>query len=276
MAARLGIDVGGTFTDFILYDEASGRIEVLKLPSTPEDQAVALLEGVERLWCPGDGTLNLLHGTTVATNALIERRGARTGLLVTRGFSGLYEIGDQARPTGPDSFDMFYRKDKLLVPGSRIYEVTERVGAHGEELAPLAEEEIHRLAGVFEQDGVESLAICYLFSFLSPEHEQRTRALLAAERPRMWQSLSSDVLPRIREYRRLATTVLDAYVGPLIARYVGHIAARLRDLGVDPEGAFVMKSNGGLSSLGRIVSQPVQTLLSGPAAGVVAGRAVGL
>lgn len=275
MTRRLGIDVGGTFTDFTLYDDASGEIEVLKLPSTADDQAVAVMQGVERLWRAADGPLSVLHGTTVATNALIERRGARTGLLVTRGFSGLYEIGDQSRPSGPASFDMFYQKDDMLVPAARIYEVGERVGARGDVVQSLDETDLAAIAVRLQRDDVEALAICYLFSFLFPEHEQRSRSVLAAARPDMWQSLSSDVLPRIREHRRLATTVLDAYVGPLIARYVANIATRLGAMGVDPEAAFVMKSDGGLASMGRIVSQPVQTLLSGPAAGVVAGRWVG-
>ena len=271
---RLAVDTGGTFCDFVLYDETTGALWTWKRPSTPRQPARAVLDGLQQLaelGVPVEEVGFWAHGTTVATNALLERRGARTGLLITEGFRGIYETMDQTRGYGGSVYDLAFQKPPLLAPQKWTQEIPERLDARGAVLRPLdeaaAREAIRRLRAA----GVESVAVCLLFAFLNPAHERRLAALLAEELPEANCSLSSEVLPQIREYPRLSTTVVDAYVAPVMRRYLAELDGAAQRRGLATPQRFVMQSNGGLAPFARVARHAVQTLLSGPAAGVLAG-----
>jgi N-methylhydantoinase A len=243
----------------------------------PGDPSAAVAAALETLFRDGvrphEVTL-FVHGTTVATNALLEGEGATVGLLITRGFRAVYEARGWSQPRGSDLLDTFYQKPPLLVPQRRTEEVTERLDYAGAELTPLDEDDVRRGARRLLAAGVEAVAICFLFSFLDPSHERRAAQILAEEMPGVRLSLSSTVLPVIREYPRLSTTVIDAYVGPQIERYLVRLEERLRASEVATPQLFLMQSNGGLMRISIGARHPNQTLLSGPAAGVIAGAAL--
>ncbi|MEA2923496.1 MAG: N-methylhydantoinase, partial [Alphaproteobacteria bacterium] len=234
----------------------------------------AVLDAMDKLFAdginPGDISL-FVHGTTVATNALLEGKGVRTGLLITRGFRAVYEARGWSQPRGSDLLDTFYQKPPLLAPQWLTEEVRERLDYRGEVVTPLDEaglrDSVHRL----KAKGVEALAVCFLFSFLNPDHERRAAEIVAEVAPECRISLSSNVLPVIREYPRLSTTVIDAYVGPTIADYLMRLERRLIERGLKTPQLFLMQSNGGLMRISLGARHPNQTLLSGPAAGVIAG-----
>ncbi len=269
--ARLGVDVGGTFTDIALWDEARQRLTVLKLPTVPADPAEGILAGIRAITArdgvPPAALGFVAHGTTVATNALLEKKGARTALLTTRGFRDLLEIARQKRP---DLYDLQADKPPALVPREWRLEATERLLADGSVHEKLREADVTaavetlRAAG----GGVEALAICFLYAFLDPAHERRAAELVQAHLPGVFVALSSDVSPEFREYERLSTTVLNAYLGPLIGRYVRRFANRVQALGVGAP-PYINQSNGGIISVAEAAARPVRTLLSGPAAGVM-------
>ena len=223
-------------------------------------------EGID----PADISL-FVHGTTVATNALLEGKGVRTGLLITRGFRAVYEARGWSQPRGSDLLDTFYQKPPLLASQWLTEEVRERLDYRGEVVTALDEaglrDSVHRL----KAKGVEALAVCFLFSFLNPAHERRAAEIVAEIAPECRISLSSNVLPVIREYPRLSTTVIDAYVGPTIADYLMRLERRLIERGLKTPQLFLMQSNGGLMRISLGARHPNQTLLSGPAAGVIAG-----
>ncbi|HZT52578.1 MAG TPA: hydantoinase/oxoprolinase N-terminal domain-containing protein, partial [Stellaceae bacterium] len=231
----VGVDTGGTFTDLIAVERDTHAQRLAKVPSVPGDPSAAVRNALQRLLdggvAPGDITM-FVHGTTVATNALLESDGARTGLLITRGFRAVYEARGWSQPRGSDLLDTFYRKPPLLVPQHLTEEVPERLDYRGAVLVPLDEEAVRRSVRRLAADGVEAIAVCFLFAFLNPEHERRAGRIIAEEAPRCRISLSSAVLPVIREYPRLSTTVIDAYVGPKIGDYLGRLEARLRDAGI--------------------------------------------
>jgi N-methylhydantoinase A len=274
---RVGVDVGGTFSDFVILDESTGAIRVLKLPSTPADPSLAVLDGVSRLTASGVPPAAIAffsHGTTVATNALLETKGATTGLLVTEGFRGIFEVQDQTRGYGAATYDLSFERPPLLVPPRLTAEIPERVDYQGRILRPLDEPAAREAVRGLRAAGVESLAVCLLFSFMHPEHEQRLAEIIRDEIPDGFVSLSSSVVPQIREYYRMSTTVINAYVAPKLARYLDHMQARLRDSGVRTGQLFVMQSNGGVTTFGSAAERAVTTVLSGPAAGVIAGAAL--
>src|SRR5262249_17922601 len=211
------------------------------------------------------------HGTTVGTNALLEGKGARTGLLVTEGFRGIYPVGEQSRPYGPAIFDVMFDKPEVLVPQSRTGEVCERVDFRGRVLRPLDETALRDTIRALTHEGVESIAVCLLFAFLHPEHEARVRAIIAEEVPAISVSLSSEVLPQIREYFRLSTTVINAYLQPILAHYIAQLDARLASARVTTKQKYIMQSNGGMSTFTAAARKAVTTVLSGPAGGVTAG-----
>jgi N-methylhydantoinase A len=213
------------------------------------------------------------HGTTVGTNALLEGKGVRTALLVTEGFRGVYEVAEQARPYGPAIFDIMYDRPSMLVSRSLTCEVRERVDFRGEVLIPLEEEALRATIAQLAKQGIESIAVCLLFSFLYPEHERRIRTIIAEELPACSVSLSSEILPQIREYYRLSTTVINAYLQPLLARYISRLESRLLDAGVATPQKYVMQSNGGMSTFDTAARKAVTTVLSGPAGGVAAAMA---
>jgi len=271
---RVTVDTGGTFSDFVYLNEASGEVTIAKVASTPDDPSRAIIAGVEGLLAQGiapDDIAFFCHGTTVGTNALLEQKGARTGLLVTEGFRGIYPVGEQSRPYGPAIFDVLFDKPAVLVPHSRTGEVKERVDFRGRVLRALDEAALRATIRALKAEGVESIAVCLLFSFLHPAHEQRVAAIIAQEMPEASVSLSSDVLPQIREYFRLSTTVINAYLQPILARYIAQLEARLAAARVATRQKYIMQSNGGMATFAAAARRAVTTVLSGPAGGVTAG-----
>jgi len=272
---RLGIDIGGTFTDVVLLSEQTGLVDTLKVLTTPEDVAKGFLEAIDyvlaRARLRPQGVRHIMHGTTVATNAIIENKIARTALVVTRGFRDLLEI---ARQTRPDLYDLFCDKPAPLAPRDLCFEVTERLDADGTVLVPLAEEEAAPIADAIRARGVESIAVCFLHSYRYPAHERRVAALLAAQCPGVLVSASCDVLPEFREYLRASTTVVNAAIRPIVSGYLDRIATGLaaREM---PLRLYVMQSNGGISGSEVVRQRPVYIVESGPAAGVTAAMHIG-
>ena len=257
----IGIDVGGTFTDFAVLRD--GRVTVYKLPSSPDDPSRSIMEGIADLGldpAASTGGVQFAHGSTVATNALLQGRGVRTALVTTGGFEDVLEIGRQNRA---QLYDLMMDRPPVLVPGDLRFGVGERVDRGGEVLASPTPEELATLARAIAASGAEAVAVCFLFSFLNPLHEEMVREALEGLDPRPFLSLSSEVLPEFREYERTSTVVVNAYVGPLMGRYLanleGALGKRLR----------IMQSSGGSISASLAARQPVRTILSGPAGGVV-------
>jgi N-methylhydantoinase A len=270
----VGVDTGGTFTDLIAVEQASGELRRAKVPSVPGDPSLAVLDALDRLFADGVDPADIslfVHGTTVATNALLEGKGVRTGLLITRGFRAVYEARGWTQPKGSDLLDTFYQKPPLLAPQWLTEEAHERLDYRGEVVTPLDESELRGSVQRLKDKGVEAIAVCFLFSFLNPAHERRAAEVVAEIMPECRVSLSSHVLPVIREYPRLSTTVIDAYVGPKIADYLLRLERRLTERGLKTPQLFLMQSNGGLMRISLGARHPNQTLLSGPAAGVIAG-----
>ena len=260
---RLGIDTGGTFTDFVWLDE-NGRFHIHKQLSTPHNPAAAILTGIDHLAIPEQAPI--VHGSTVATNALLERRGARTALITTAGFTDVLAIGRQDRP---DLYALVAQKPPPLIPRPWRFGLSERITAQGDILRPLILSELEPIVARLQADQIESVAICLLFSFLHPVHEQAIAAHLRQACPELHLSLSSEILPEYREYERTATTAINAYVAPLMARYLVHLQQ-----GVAPRSLTIMQSNGGVISAEMAGAQAARTALSGPAGGVVGARFV--
>jgi N-methylhydantoinase A len=270
---RVTVDTGGTFSDFVYVDEDSRAVTIAKVPSTPDDPSRAILAGVDLLIAKGVDPADIAyfcHGTTVGTNALLEGKGVRTGLIVTEGFRGIYEVQEQSRPHGAQIFDIFYDKPAMLVPQSRTGEARERVSFEGEILTPLDEAQIRETIRQLKGKEIVSLAVCLLFSFLTPAHERRIREIALEEMPECSVSLSSEIVPQIREYYRLSTTVINAYLQPILARYIDNLEARLVGAGITTPQKYIMQSNGGMSTFAATAKKAVATVLSGPAGGIVA------
>jgi N-methylhydantoinase A len=270
---RLGVDVGGTHTDLMLLDAVTGELMVEKVSSTPANPALGVLDGVSRFIARGIAPEDIeffAHGTTITTNALLEMRGAKVGLLITKGFRAVQEVGAQARDG--NLFDYTYQKPEPIAPQSRTREISERVDWQGNVLVALDESDVRRAARELKAAGVASVAVSYIFSYMHPEHEARTREILAEEMPGISVSLSSEVLPRIREWSRLSTTLLNAYLEPVMVMYIGHLGKGLDEKGVTTEQRFLMQSNGGVMPFSAAVAgaKTVHTLFSGPAAGAQA------
>ena len=253
----VGIDVGGTFTDFVWL--VDGRLEVHKAATTPADQSRAIVGGLATLGASAKAAV--VHGTTVATNALLERRGARTALLTTQGFADVLAIGRQNRPY---LYRLSQHRPPPLVPGDRRFEALERLDTQGRVLLPLDEDAVRALAARLVHENVESLAVVFLFSFQNPNHERRAAQLIREHLPDLPISLSIDILPEYREYERTATTVVNAYVRPLVARYLERLDDALGQRSIS-----VMQSNGGTIGLAQASVQAARLVLSGPAGGVV-------
>src|SRR5215468_251969 len=271
---RVTVDTGGTFSDFVYLNEETGEVTISKVPSTPDDPSRAILEGIETLIDKGVRPADIsyfCHGTTVGTNALLERKGVRTGLLVTEGFGAIYPVGEQARPYGAALFDVMFDKPAVLVPQSRTGEVKERIDFRGKVLRPLDETALRETVRALKAEKIESLAVCLLFSFLHPEHEARVREIVLEEMPDCSISLSSEVVPQIREYHRLSTTVINAYLQPILARYIAQLDRRLSGAGLTTRQKYIMQSNGGMATFAAASRRAVTTVLSGPAGGVTAG-----
>ncbi|GAB2933947.1 hydantoinase/oxoprolinase family protein [Streptomyces mayteni] len=266
---RIGVDVGGTFTDVTALDTTTGRFHILKIPTTVQDQSLAVAEGVaEALGLAGASPADvgyLGHGTTIATNALLELKGARTATLVTRGVRDVLEIARQRRP---HLYDLFADKPPTLVPRSRTHEITERVDATGRVLVPFDPADVAAAVARMRADGVTAVAVCFLHSYRNPEHERAAEAELRRLAPDLHISRSSAVAPEFREYERFSTAVINSFVGPTMSRYISALAERVERAGV-PAGVQVIQSNGGLASPATVSRRPVTTLMSGPSAGVI-------
>lgn len=265
----VGVDVGGTFTDFYAFDAERGLEYVYKTPSTPHDPADAILNGLDTL-CKMAGieppeVSRFAHGTTVATNALLQRRGAPVALVTTEGFRDLLEIGRQIRPK---MYDFKADNPPPLVPRERRYEIKERVGSRGEVVTALDDAAIAEIVMAVKESGAEACAVGLLFAFLNPEHERRIGEALRSALPELFTSLSFEVQPEFREFERLSTTVLNAYLQPIVTRYMARLKEGLRPRA--PNAAIgINQSSGGLMSIERAGAFPVRTALSGPAAGAV-------
>ncbi|HLK61725.1 MAG TPA: hydantoinase/oxoprolinase family protein [Chthonomonadaceae bacterium] len=266
---RVGVDVGGTFTDFV-FVSATGEVMVRKRPSTPHDPSESVLAGLQE--AREEGILHprfaLVHGTTVATNALLERRGAKTALLTTAGFRDVLEIGRQHRE---HLYTFHPTKPLPLIPREQRYELSERVDWQGETLLPLDAGQADTLLDRLQQEGYASLGVCLLFSYLNPEHE-RTVGEKARQRG-FSVSLSCEIAPEPREYERSATTAANAFVAPIMARYLGRLEARLQE--AEGDSLRVMQSNGGALSAREAAERAIKTALSGPAGGIVAAAQIG-
>jgi N-methylhydantoinase A len=271
---RLGIDIGGTFTDAALVDEHTGEIRIVKVPSTPADPAVGFMAAVERALqhCGGESSAIrlLVHATTVATNALIEGKIARLGMVTTKGFRDMLEIARQIRSR---LYDVHLTKPSPLVSRRWSFEVRERLDAEGHVLEPLDVEEVRRVARQLKTAGIEAVVCCLLHSYVNPTHEQQVASILRQEYPEAFLSVSADVCPEFREYLRASTTAVNAAVMPMVWRYLEALEAQLHDRGITAP-FYVMQSNGGVMSVQSAKQKPVYMVESGPAAGVIAAGAV--
>jgi N-methylhydantoinase A len=270
---RVGIDTGGTFTDIVCVDAASGAMRVTKVASTPANPALGLVRGVKAILgdAPLDALAGLAHGTTVATNALLQGEIAGLGLIVTAGFRHILEIARQAVPEGYGN-SYFWVKPERLVPLRFVREVGGRFNFLGEELRPLDEGSIRAAAKFFRRQGIRAVGVCLLHSYANAAHEQRVGEILAEECPDCVVSLSCDVLPEYREYERAVTTLVDAFVKPHMGRYLQRIRDEL-GAGLRDKPFLVMQSSGGVASPDQVMRKPITTALSGPAAGAI-GSAV--
>ncbi len=268
---RVGIDIGGTFTDIVTVNNETGEIAATKVPSTPDNPALGLVTGVEaiaRTVGIKDSEIGALcHGTTVATNALLEDRFLSLGLIVTRGFRHVLEIARQSVPEGYGN-SYFWVKPDRIVPLHRVREVDERLIFDGGVLRPLDEDSVREAAEFFKRKGVTAIGVCLIHSYANPSHEQQVRDIVSEILPEVEISISSDVLPEYREYERTVTTLVDAFVKPKMNKYLGDIHSLLPDT-LREKPFLVMKSNGGVAGVELVRERPITTALSGPAAGAL-------
>jgi N-methylhydantoinase A len=272
---RVGIDTGGTFTDVVAFDEDSGELVTTKTPSTPGNPADGFMAGIEKvlglLGLPqgqGDAISAVSHGTTVATNQLLEGKVDALGYISTEGYEAMLEIARQSVPDGYGN-SYFWVKPDRIVPRHLVKGVGGRLDFTGSEVRPFDEAGAREVARWFRAQGIDTLGVCFLHAYANPDHEERMRGILADEHPDAVVSISSEVLREYREYERAMTTLVDAAVKPKLSRYVTNIKERLEAYGGRKVPFYVMKSNGGVLSADEVVHQPITTVLSGPAAGAL-------
>jgi N-methylhydantoinase A len=272
---RLGCDIGGTFTDFVLINDETGEFYVNKCLTTPSDPSDAVERGIRGLLERIPGFVpqidEFIHGTTLVINAIIERKGAKTGLITTKGFRDVLELGREIRY---DAYDIFAEYPKPLVPRSLRAEVSERITADGRVVVKLKPEEVGEVLKRLRKSGIESLAVCLIHSYENPEHEIRIKEIVNKEAPELSLSISYEVLPQIREYERSCTTATNAYVKPITAKYLAKLSARLESLGFKGK-LFIMLSSGGITSVETASEYPVRIIESGPTAAVIASQHYG-
>lgn len=272
---RIGIDIGGTFTDAMLLNEDTGHARTAKVPTTPSDPSQGFLDSIRHLLSDGNispGEISyLVHATTIATNAIIEGKTARTGFITTDGFRDMLEIARQIRPS---LYDLQFEKPPPIVPRYLSFGIPERLDAQGQVLVSLDEEAVRQAARTLKSKEVEAIAICFLHSYINPHHEIRAAEIIAEEFPDVVTSLSSDVAPEFREYFRASTTVINAATIPIVGHYLDNIEKRLHADGIVAE-LLVMQSNGGVLTVGTAIEKPVFMVESGPAAGAVAAANIG-
>ena len=273
--SRLGVDIGGTFTDAVMMDEATGEIRLVKMSSTPSDPSVGFMDVIERILreseVPARNISYNVHGTTVATNTIIEGKGAKAALIATEGFRDVFEIARQIRPK---LYDIFCEKPKPLVPRFLCFEVPERLNFEGKVLRPLDEDRVREVARSIKREKVEAVIVCLLHSYINPAHERRIGEILRDELPGVFISLSSDLCPEMREYFRASTTAINALVMPVVTRYIERLETRLAEIEIHA-GLHLMTSAGGVISSQVAKQEPVNLIESGPAAGVMAATHLG-
>jgi N-methylhydantoinase A len=272
---RLGIDIGGTFTDAIIIDEQTGEVQIAKVLTTPDDPSAGFAEASQRARDEARAAPEevgyLVHATTVATNAIIEGKAAPTGFITTDGFRDMLEIARQIRPS---LYDLRFVKPQPLVPRHHSLGVRERIGADGEVVLPIELDDVREAATYLRDQGVQSIAVCFLHSYLNPDHERRAADVLRSLLPNIPLSISSEVAPEFREYLRASTTIINAAVQPIVASYLEGIESRLGDEGMQTR-LLVMQSSGGVYTSAAAKSNPVFMVESGPAAGVIAAAYLG-
>ena len=272
---RLGVDIGGTFTDATLIDEATGEVRICKVSSTPDDPSRGFLEAVERILqeagLPYTDVGYVVHGTTVATNAIIEGNLSPTAFVTTDGFQDMLEIARQIRPS---LYDIHFEKPRPLVPRHRCFGIPERLDAYGDIVVPLDEDALRTTAERLKGENIESLAVCFLHSYVNADHERRAGEIFREALPDVRISLSSDIAPEFREYFRASTTIINAGIQPIVARYLDRIERRLRESGLSAE-LLIMQSSGGVFTFAAAADKPVYMVESGPAAGVIATSFLG-
>ena len=269
MGKLVGVDIGGTFTDIVVLDENQKRLQIGKASTTPREPSIGLITGLDALEVSYPDIELVIHGTTVATNAILERKGVRCGLIATRGFRDILELRRRDRPhlyglTG--SYEP-------LIPRDRRKEVSERTSAEGEILTPLSEEELIAAAEELVADGVEAIVISFLNAYINPTNERSAKALLERHFPNFYIVASADILPLFREFERTSTATVNAYVQPIVSRYLARLEGRLEERGYNGN-LLVMQSNGGMMSVEAAQDFSVNTILSGPAAGVIAATKI--
>src|SRR5580704_9765786 len=273
---RIGIDTGGTFTDIVAVDTVSGTMRVTKVASTPSNPAVGLVRGVAAILASAGATahevVSLAHGTTVATNALLQGEISSLGLIITVGFRHILEIARQSVPEGYGN-SYFWVKPERIVPLYLVREVGGRLNFRGEEMRPLDEDSVRTAAQFFRSRRVHAVGICLLHSYADPAHEQRVAEIIRREYPECTLSLSSSVLPEYREYERAITTLVDVFVKPHMERYLRRVHEALGS-GLAEKPFLVMQSSGGVASAEQVVKKPITTALSGPAAGALGSAVV--
>ena len=275
MKLRVGIDVGGTFTDVTAFDEDQGELVAIRKYLSDPAQPSAVMEEITQDLARDFGANSvslILHGSTAALNTMLEGKGVRVGLITTRGFRDVYEIGRQWR--GEEVFNIFAPAPKMLLTRDRIVEVRERLDSQGQVIEPLAAEDVAGAIRKLVADGVEAVAVCFLFAYANPAHERAAAEIIRAVAPDVYVSLSHEVNPEWREYERTASTVANAYIGPPVSRYLRTLE-QLSLRRFPQSRALMMKSDGGAASAQMLARTPIQTVMSGPVAGVIGGRHLG-
>ena len=271
---RIAVDTGGTFTDICLFDDQNGKLNITKVPSTPLDPAEAVIDGVKKLMIhlsvEPQQVRFFLHGTTVATNALLEGKGAPTALITTEGFEDVLLIGRQNRPR---LYDFWAKRPRPIVPRSLCYGISERILYTGEIMRPLDENHLRTIINDIKSKGVKSIAVCLIHSYANSIHEQRIKALISEAYPEAFITVSSDILPEYREYERTSTVCINAYVMPKVNSYVRHLEGMLQEMGIASE-LYIMQSNGGVITAETARESSARTVLSGPAGGALAGVSI--
>lgn len=275
MSYMIGVDVGGTFTDFSVFNADTGELFHYKDSSTPADPSMAIVKGVQDVLsiknAEASGVSYLAHGTTVGTNALIEKKGCKLGLITTKGFKDLMEIGTQRRPS---LYDLRAQKPYPLVPSGLNCTVTERIRYDGTVETPLDEQEVREVVRYMKSQDVQAIAVCTLFSFINPVHEERIGEIIEEELPGIYVTLSSRLAPEFREFSRMSTTVMNSYLGPIMKKYVNNFRESIERIGIGVE-PYVTQSNGSIISIKETIDCPIKTALSGPSAGVIAASYIG-
>jgi len=262
----VAIDIGGTFTDLMALDEATGRFAQAKTLTTPSQLVQGVVDCLRKSGVDVGSVEELIHGSTTAINTLIERKGAKTALIVTRGTRDVYSIG---RGNRPESYNLFFHRHRPLVPRHLTREVAERCLSSGEVLHPIDRESVEEACRLLSGEGVEAIAVCFLHSYVNPEHERIAGRIVREVMPRAYVSLSHEILREYREFERMSTTVVNAYIGPTVGGYVRSLKSGMADIGYRGE-LTIMQSNGGVITPEVATERPVAMMESGPVGGIIA------